>query len=991
MPVSTQNRLKEIFCRLADRRGVRVLASPQRLKENPRLSAKGASVGTNAIDKPERECLNGTECTTYLYNARGLLEETRHSDGTVERTVYDPNGNVIETTTRDGLTTRMVYDAADRLVTTIHPDETPATDVDNPRTTNVYDKAGRVTTTTDERGHTTRFEYDDANRRTRVIDALNRETVTKYDLAGRRTEVIDAKGRITKFVHADNGQLLETIYPDETPATDADNPRTKIEHDSVNRESARLDENQRRREFGYDALGRLTAVRTAVGTSLATLTAYGYNEQGHRLSQTDAEGRTTRWTYDRGGRALSRALPLGQTESSTYDAGGRRDSQTDFNGKTTRYEYDAQQWLSRIVFPDNAGTRTFTYTADGQRDTVTDASGTVRYGYDVRRRLQRITDAEGREIELTYDAAGNVLSRISASQSHVYAYDALNRMTSVTATRDGEPPRTTRYEYDEVGNRTAMLHDDGARTEYVLDVRDRLTNLTKKTRTGETQFGITYTLDASGLRTRAIETDAQGAARDVGYEYDSLKRLTQETVTARETNLGRTTAWTYDKVGNRLTQTLTPASGAPIATTYVYDANDRLTSETIAGQETRYIHDANGNTRSKIEPSGTTTYVFDAENRLIEATTPSATLRYVYNADGIRTKKIETTANGTVTSEYLVDPTQTYAQVLEEWRRENGGSPTLAAVYAYGAERISQTRNGVTSFFHADGLGSTRLLTDAAGNVTDRYVYTAFGELDAAASTMPTANEFLFAGEQHDAGLNLYNNRARYMDPRTGRFVSMDRFLGEPGDPITLNKFAYANAAPTHYVDPSGYFSMTELNTAVAATAMLVSVSNVVFGFHQNRVYGRGFYYHDYKTDEITVCTTQEVSWCSVEEVWEWMRRMPAPRYVSDAYLAEPLNNEDTTCCIGDAFPLFFGGQIAVEVGPYYVNNVTTAWHTLAYGRVDRMAYGAGGAVKIRTRGFGENRHAFVAWANDRVGPLVFNGHDQNIRQNVLKAPLRRK
>jgi len=745
---SAQNRLKEIFCRLVGRVGVRALASPHRLKGNPRRGAEVASVGTNAIDKPERECRNGTECTIYVYNARGLLEETRHSDGTVERTIYDPNGNAIETMTRDGLTTRMVYDAADRLVETIHPDATPATDADNPRTTNVYDQAGRVTATTDERGHTTRYEYDDANRRTKVIDALNRETITRYDLAGRRTEVIDAKGRVTKFVHADNGQLLETIYPDETPATDADNPRTKVERDALNREAASIDEAQRRRELGRDALGRLNAVREAVGTSLETLTTYGYDEQGQRNRQTDAEGHTTRWTHDPAGRETSRTLPLGQRESFTYDALGRRDAHTDFNGKTTRYAYDAQQRLSRIVFPDNAGTRTFTYTVDGQRDSVTDASGTMRYAYDARRRVQRITDAEGRTIELTYDPAGNVLSRTSASQSHVYTYDALNRMTSVTATRDGEPSRTTRYEYDEVGNRTAMLHDDGSRTEYSRDVRDRLTGLTKKSRAGEMQFGIAYTLDASGLRTRAVERDEPGIARDVDYVYDALKRLTQETVTARDANLGRTTAWTYDKVGNRLTQTVTPSAGAAIATTYVYDANDRLTSETTGTQTTTYGYDANGNTRSKVAPEGTTNYTFDAENRLVEAATPSATLRYVYNADGIRTKKIETTASGTVTSEYLVDPTQTYAQVLEEWRRENGGAPMLAAVYAYGAERISQTRNGITSFFHADGLGSTRLLTDTAGNVTDRYVYTAFGEIDEAASTGSTVNEFLFAGEQ---------------------------------------------------------------------------------------------------------------------------------------------------------------------------------------------------------------------------------------------------
>ena len=418
-----------------------------------------------------------------------------------------------------------------------------------------------------------------------------------------------------------------------------------------------------------------------------------------------------------------------------------------------------------------------------------------------------------------------MLSRVSATQSHVYTYDALNRMTSVTATRDGEPARTTRYEYDEVGKRTAMLHDDGSRTDYAHDVRDRLTALEKKAAGGATQFGVAYTLDKSGLRTRAVERDESGVLRDVGYEYDALKRLARESVVARNANLGRVTTWTYDKVGNRLSQTVTPASGAPVTTSYVYDANDRLVSETTAGAETRYTYDANGNTRSKATPSGTTSYTFDAENRLVEATTPTATLRYVYNADGIRTKRIETSASGTVASEYLVDPTFAHAQVLEEWQREDGGAPTLAATYAYGAERLSQTRNSVTSFFHADGLGSTRLMTDVSGGVTDRYVYTAFGELDEDASSTTTPNDFLFAGEQLDGSLGLYYNRARYMSPGTGRFLSMDTFLGNPDDPITLNKFAYANAAPTHFVDPSGYFGLAEIGAGMSVLGTLASVA----------------------------------------------------------------------------------------------------------------------------------------------------------------------
>jgi YD repeat-containing protein len=47
-----------------------------------------------------------------------------------------------------------------------------------------------------------------------------------------------------------------------------------------------------------------------------------------------------------------------------------------------------------------------------------------------------------------------------------------------------------------------------------------------------------------------------------------------------------------------------------------------------------------------------------------------------------------------------------------------------------------------------DGLGSTRGLTDSAGNVTNTYSYDAFGNLIASAGNVE--NDYLFAREQFD-------------------------------------------------------------------------------------------------------------------------------------------------------------------------------------------------------------------------------------------------
>ena len=52
-----------------------------------------------------------------------------------------------------------------------------------------------------------------------------------------------------------------------------------------------------------------------------------------------------------------------------------------------------------------------------------------------------------------------------------------------------------------------------------------------------------------------------------------------------------------------------------------------------------------------------------------------------------------------------------------------------------------------TRYYHYDGLGSTQLLTDENGNVTDIYANTAFGEPVSTGAENPTTNPFRFVGQ----------------------------------------------------------------------------------------------------------------------------------------------------------------------------------------------------------------------------------------------------
>jgi len=348
------------------------------------------------------------------------------------------------------------------------------------------------------------------------------------------------------------------------------------------------------------------------------------------------------------------------------------------------------------------------------------------------------------------------------------------------------------YAYDSVGNLSGYLYPNGVQTNYTFNSLNRLTSLSVSKAT-TTLASYSYTLAAAGNRLSVTEQ----SGRRVNYSYDDLYRLTNETITADPvTSNNGSISYSYDAVGNRLSRSSSIA--AVPSSTHAFDANDRLTTDS---------YDSNGNTVA----SAGNSYSFDFENRLTSLNNGQVSI--VYDGDGNRVSKTV----GGVTTRYLVDDLNHtgYSQVVEE-QAVVGGQSSVARAYTYGNDLISQQQNissnWSVSFYGYDGHGSVRLLTDASGAVTDTYTYDAFGML--IHQTGSTANDYLYAGEQRDAHLGLDYLRARYMNPATGRFWSMDEFEGFASDPLSLHKYLYVHANPTNSIDPTGNQQLVQFSAA---------------------------------------------------------------------------------------------------------------------------------------------------------------------------------
>ena len=575
-----------------------------------------------------------------------------------------------------------------------------------------------------------------------------------------------------------------------------------------------------------------------------------------------------------------------------YDAGrlaSKTFSRTNQPSDLFTYAYDELGRISSVTQDfGNTGIRdlrtTTTYDDFGRTDVVTTFWATTEDTY---------ADEAAAFVDYNYDDARGLLESVVTTNSHeAYEYDDLGRLTTVrtleqagttTSLTSGIP--LTLYTYDAIGNlrQTTTGEENTNGFEAVLasyyqyDTLNRLLHLGHYNATPE-QFeqaqaqgepvelvSYQYTLRADGKRSGVVEErffDGGTVPHRVTFDwsYDNLGRLVQEDydrrlVGASVAEDGYTTSYQFDLVGNRLQQDVTGVGQTNSSTTtYIYDNNDRLTSETTGSDTTTYEYGGVGNPwtqqTKKTVGSNVTDSVYNLQGRLQSTASGGTTTSYAYNDNGIRVWQ----EAGSTETFYLVDESNHtgFAQVREQATGFAGGSDPDSASngldvaddfrsLTLGNDVIGQhdAANGTLTFLY-DGHGSTRALIEAGvnNNVTVGEVYAgastelqifdydAYGNLinrkdNGMLFTVADARtSILFSGEQTDANGTQYL-RARYYDPANGRFNRLDPFAGNSRDPQSLHKYLYANANPVMGIDPSGLFTIVGISSASGISSSL--------------------------------------------------------------------------------------------------------------------------------------------------------------------------
>ena len=162
----------------------------------------------------------------------------------------------------------------------------------------------------------------------------------------------------------------------------------------------------------------------------------------------------------------------------------------------------------------------------------------------------------------------------------------------------------------------------------------------------------------------------------------------------------------------------------------------------------------------------------------------------------------------------------------------------------------------VTSYYHADGLGSIVKLTDPAGSVVHSYRYDAWGNIEVGSAT----SGYAYTGREWDSETGLYFYRARYYDPVAGRFISEDP-IGSSGG---VNLYDYVSGGPVTRVDPFGLigFDFALFDGGGARVRVRATRSGVSVCFEPGLGFGGGLSVTTAGLDEsgITVQTTAKVA-----------------------------------------------------------------------------------------------------------------------------------
>ncbi|HEY3132430.1 MAG TPA: RHS repeat-associated core domain-containing protein, partial [Acidobacteriota bacterium] len=364
----------------------------------------------------------------------------------------------------------------------------------------------------------------------------------------------------------------------------------------------------------------------------------------------------------------------------------------------------------------------------------------------------------------SYNLAGEVLTtNYPNGWTTTNGYDSVGNLASIGSSFAGTIVGSVTR--NAAGQFTQLNYGNG-----VVNTRSYNSDLelsTLRVSYGATDYlNLTYNYNAGSAnngRITSISNNLDSTAT-ISYSYDALNRLQTAVTTGTQWGL----SWTYDRYGNRLSQTAT--KGSPPSNSLSIDSNTNRVST--------WTYDAAGN----VSNDGRNTYAYDAENRVISIN--AGATAYSYDAFGGRVQK---TTGSTIVRYYFGLAENT-----------NG---TWTRILVATASGVIEWDNGTMLYKSNDHLGNARVVTGSAGTVIGRTDFYPYGEIW---SETGTTSKYKFTGKERDTESGNDYFGARYYWNGAGRWLGVDPVLSDLSDPQRLNHYSYCLNDPINFIDADG-------------------------------------------------------------------------------------------------------------------------------------------------------------------------------------------
>lgn len=705
-------------------------------------------------------------------------------------TTYDVLSRPLSVTLPDLSVTKMAYgfgnDRDGKLQFS-----TKATDANGKQTEHFTDVRGRATSVknyTSGNPIWTSFKYNAVNEQIEATDDLSHTTFSYYDNLGRRIKRQHPDAGVTTYNYDFAGNLLQLVtanlanagmaisytydFERVTQITYPQNPENNVKYtygvvgDGDNRVGRVVlqEDATGAQEFFYGKLGEVVKnVRTIV------------------IPQHAEQTFITQWTYDTWNRLTSMDYPDGETVTFNYNLGG------------LLHDMSGKKKSSSFAYVNQLG-----YDKFEQRVFLAYGNGTkTSYSYEPdRRRLKNMISQTAAQRAImdnvySYDKVNNILdlknnapipapNLMGGSSEYKYTYDDLYRLASANGNYKGandEETYTLAMTYNSVGGILAKNQNHAKQGN-----TQKKTTYTNSYSYGDNQphspihIGKqTYTYDANGNQL-GWKDDVSGQRRNIVWDEENRIRAIEDN--------GAYFHYVYDASGDRVLKGR--SSGQRI-----------FTNGTLKGG-----HGQMGNYTVYVNPyvvlkSGGYTKHFYIEGQRILSKLGGG---WDNNGQG----PIKQAGNGKI--DYNSKALQLSDGIVKNLKFLGADGQILTAGKSgkIPPGQVNGTGNVTEQFryfYHPDHLRSTSYVTDASGEVFQHLEYFAFGETFVDEHSNTDRTPYLFNGKELDEETGLYYYGARYYDPKTSVWQSVDP-MAEAASGLT--PYRAFNNNPVYWIDPTG-------------------------------------------------------------------------------------------------------------------------------------------------------------------------------------------